>query len=548
MDPDDAFPFKDYRPHQRELLQEAAGWLFETAGVDNVIIDAPTGVGKSPVNVALGRLSESAFYTTPQKGLRRQLEADEALKPYHSVVRARDDYTCNYPDAEDVSCRECKVANDPDEGCYRHPCPYWDAKEEAMDSRVATLTFSYLIVDNFLPNTTPVTDEDGTEYQLQVSFDDRDLLIVDEAHALETQVASLHAGFTLSERTLKSTQTGYRKQFYQEYRRSADVAESPLTTSEILVELRTFTENLEADVAQMRASAAAMTEKVKKLSGLVRKLEHCISETEEGLPWVVSPETPPADADEFQIQVQPVWVDRFLQEYVWSRADKRVLSTATMPYRDEPERWMERLGLAPSRTEVISKPMPFPAESRPVHTRGMIERFTSGRDRDSEIEQRVVDALGWILKTHPGEKGLIHSVSYQRAERYYDYFQANAVLHRRDESTEEVVKRWQGSDAAMLFSPSMMEGVDLEGDMCRWQALAKVPYASLGDNRASYLLYEEQDERWYNENAARKIVQAVGRGVRSPDDYCDFYVLDESFVDVRAEAAFPEWFNAAIEE
>lgn len=548
MNLNSAFPFPEYRDHQRELLEEAAGWLFEVEGVDNVIIDAPTGVGKSPVNVALGRLSDSAFYTTPQKGLRRQLENDDDLRPYHSVVRARDDYICNYPDAPDVSCSDCEVANDPSTGCYRKPCPYWNAKEEAMDDRVATLTFSYLIVDKFLPDTTPITKEDGTEYDLQVSFRDRDLLIVDEAHCLETQVASLHAGYALSESTLGSTQRGYRKRFYQEYRQSAESAESPLTTDDILVELRTFTENLEKEVARMRASSSAVTEEVKRLNGLVRKLQHCIRETEDGLPWVVSPESLPADEDEFTIEVQPVWVDRFLQEYVWSRADKRVLSTATMPYRDEPERWMTRLGLDPDRTEVISKPMPFPAENRPVHTRGMIDRFTSGRDRDDEIENRVVDALGWILETHPGEKGLIHTVSYQRAKRYYEHFQDNAVRHRRNEGTEEAVERWQRSDAPMLFSPIMMEGVDLDDDMCRWQALTKVPFASLADDRASYLLYEEQDDRWYNENAARKIVQAVGRGVRGKEDYCDFYVLDESFVDVREEAEFPEWFTAAIRE
>jgi hypothetical protein len=34
----------------------------------------PTGIGKSLINVALANLAESAFYTTPQKKLRHQLE------------------------------------------------------------------------------------------------------------------------------------------------------------------------------------------------------------------------------------------------------------------------------------------------------------------------------------------------------------------------------------------------------------------------------------------------------------------------------------------
>lgn len=547
MDVDEAFPFDEYRPYQRELLVETADALFDTRGIKNVIIDAPTGVGKSPVNIALGMMAEDAFYTTPQKGLRRQLEEDPDLKPYHSVVRARDDYTCNYPTG-DVSCADCEVANDPNNGCYDKDCPYWDAKEAALDSQIATLTFSYLIVDKFLPRSTDIQEEDGTEWTLTVSFSDRNLLIVDEAHSLEEQVASLHAGFRLSGGRLSEIGNEY-KDFISDYRRSVEYAESPVTTSDILLELRGLSTAVNTEVNEMTSSGAMDTEAYKQLRALQNKLEYCIDETEKGLPWVVSPDKPPAGEGEFPVSIQPVWVDSFLEEFVWSRASKRVLSTATMPYRDTPETWMKRLGLNPSETVVVSKPMPFPVEHRPVHTRSMIERFTSGRDRDDAVESRIVDTLNWIIKTHSGEKGLVHTVSYDRASRLYEFFEDNAILHQRSgPAQDEVIGRWQSSDADILFSPSMMEGVDLEGDMCRWQALAKVPYATLGDNRVSYLLYEEDDERWYNALAARQIVQAAGRGVRSPEDSCDFYVLDESFVDVQEKAAFPEWFEAAISD
>jgi len=91
-----------------------------------------------------------------------------------------------------------------------------------------------------------------------------------------------------------------------------------------------------------------------------------------------------------------------------------------------------------------------------------------------------------------------------------------------------------------------MDGIDLEGEMCRWQVLLKVPYPYLGDSRVEYMVNEKNDWDWYNEQTARRLIQSVGRGVRSGDDYCDYYVLDESFLDVMDSATVPEWFENAI--
>lgn len=62
----------------------------------------------------------------------------------------------------------------------------------------------------------------------------------------------------------------------------------------------------------------------------------------------------------------PIEVDQLLTENIWSRANKYVLSTATLPYRGDPGTWLESIGLDPDRAKIISKPMPFPAQNRPV--------------------------------------------------------------------------------------------------------------------------------------------------------------------------------------
>ena len=65
---DSAFPFASYRPYQREILAEAAETLFGAdAEYDNLVVYAPTGIGKSPINVALARLARALSTRRPRR-------------------------------------------------------------------------------------------------------------------------------------------------------------------------------------------------------------------------------------------------------------------------------------------------------------------------------------------------------------------------------------------------------------------------------------------------------------------------------------------------
>lgn len=90
-----AWPAPTYRERQRRIYREAACVLFGPTDHDTIVIDAPTGVGKSVINTALCNLSNSAFYTTPQKSLREQLVNDSLLNKHVRTLRAREDYICN---------------------------------------------------------------------------------------------------------------------------------------------------------------------------------------------------------------------------------------------------------------------------------------------------------------------------------------------------------------------------------------------------------------------------------------------------------------------
>ena len=100
----------------------------------------------------------------------------------------------------------------------------------------------------------------------------------------------------------------------------------------------------------------------------------------------------------------------------------------------------------------------------------------------------------------------------------------------------------------VLLSPSMQEGVDLKGDLSRFQILCKVPYPYLGDKLVKKRMNRWQ--WWYPLQTAKTIVQSVGRSVRSDTDSAVTYILDsdwERFYS-RNKALFPKGFDDCIQK
>ena len=73
----------------------------------------------------------------------------------------------------------------------------------------------------------------------------------------------------------------------------------------------------------------------------------------------------------------------------------------------------------------------------------------------------------------------------------------------------------------------MTEGIDLRDDLSRFQVICKIPYPYLGDK----LIRKKMNKWkwWYPLQTAKTIIQAIGRSVRSKDDYATTYILDEDW-------------------
>ena len=92
----------------------------------------------------------------------------------------------------------------------------------------------------------------------------------------------------------------------------------------------------------------------------------------------------------------------------------------------------------------------------------------------------------------------------------------------------------------------MTEGVDLKGDLSKFQIICKVPYPYLGDPIVKKRMHKHKG--WYPLQTAKSIVQSCGRSVRNESDQAVTYILDSDWHNFfrKNNQIFPEDFKKAI--
>lgn len=512
---------QEFRPHQLDAIEDVLD-AFER-GKKVVFLDAPTGSGKTLIAEAVRRkLGGRAVYTCTTKTLQDQFLRDYE---YASVLKGRDNYETILAPFPDVTCGDC--TNKGNDDCNWCPtvseCPYQVAKADALGNNLAVLNTAYAL--NAWNSPKPF-------------FANRDLAIMDECDLLESALMGW-VEVRISER--KRKQHGLREPEVLDKRRVNQYGEKwredwlrwVRDTVPVLSQALKKIDPHTTDVRSIR-EAKWLSNTLANLDILQGGLEF------EDVKWVY-------DMDRHNAVVfKPVEVSRFGQEYLWKHADRFLLMSATVISGEE---MANSLGLEEDEWEVVKVPSTFPVENRPIHA------MFAGRVTNKTYNG-VIDDLGRYLRAivehHSGERMLIHTVSYKLARDLHGYLKG--IPHTRTYSNareRELILEWmRRTEGAVVLAPSFDRGVDLPGDYCTVQVVAKVPYPYLGDKQVSARLNTGYPGQvWFNAQTARTLVQMTGRGVRSDVDRCTTYIIDGQFLDFwkKNRRLFPEWWKEAVD-
>lgn len=152
------------------------------------------------------------------------------------------------------------------------------------------------------------------------------------------------------------------------------------------------------------------------------------------------------------------------------------------------------------------------------------------------VNAKIVNSILSSSK-HANEKGIIHTGSYKNA---YDLLnmldkenKKRVFIYSTAKEKKEILEKFQQSKNGVLVGPTLTEGIDLPNDGCRFIVIFKIPYPYLGDEliRAKIVLFP----KWYNSETSRSVIQGIGRGNRTPDDWSTTYILDGSFTNLYQE-------------
>lgn len=507
--------FREIRPHQVEAVKEILE-KFED-GIDVVFLDAPTGAGKTLIAELVRRfLGTRAVYSCTTKSLQDQFLRDYT---YAKVLKGRANYVPQEPKANggwsSATCADCTWSKSTGQcvWCPDPPtCAYRLAKGKAAEAELAVLNTAYYL--NEVNNPGPS------------AFRDWPLVIIDEADTLEGELM----GYV----TVQVPEAAGKKYKI--------IPPKKVTKNESWIEwcgdaipkVRTFFGSISPATTDLKKIRS------KKSAGhLMRKLEHLSAGLEESS-WVYT-----GRKDSPNIEFKPVRVDGLGTQVLWNQARKFLLMSATWI---SPAEAAMSLGLERSWS-TVSVPSTFAPARRPVYVSPVTEMRMGNKD---EAYPKMAAGVSEILRRHPTDRILVHSVSYSLSE----FLQANIVddksrifSYARAAEREGAIRKLRETEAGVLIGASLDRGVDLPDDACRVVVICKVPFLNLGDKQISAKLYGPGGQLWYNVATVRTLVQMCGRGMRSEDDYCTTYILDTQFLDKvyrKNKSLLPKWWQAAL--
>ncbi len=521
------FPFKSFNEGQYDLILRSISALLD--GKRHVIIEAPTGIGKSAVATTIHRVLKSynpGFRTTiitATKGLQEQyVEDDDEI----ITLMGRANYKC--PQAVGpYGSAKCKQLVGEQLCNKKVVCPYFKARERwRFDAHLRITNMAFQIT---APHTLIGEDESRS-----------DLLVIDECHVVDEQLvdnAKLIVDMASLSHLDKVAGKGFSGYFAEFINAFVDHSNGEVLTpsNDMKIAAVNLTSRLSVKIEELRSKAAglvgaaesAVLTAIDELDQIYTSLSDFHTAAGE---WIVN-----EFAYSTKVEVQPVYAYQVVRNGLYNKSSQFIHMSATICGEDE---YMRNMGIDPSEAEFIRAKNPIPKEQRVVLGMNLMK---VSQDYDRVRLAMFVDK---IIKRHPNQNGVIHTVSFKLAEEikeFSEFADRMIVSNNRDEIME-----YLASTNSIVLSPSVEEGYDFKGDLARWQIIAKVPFEYLGSPWVK--LNADRSKEWYARKAIVRTVQAAGRAVRGPDDFATTYIIDDNFKRLieRNDKLVPPWFKEAL--
>lgn len=508
--------FPDWRKDQPDAIRAVL-----EATNRHVGLVLPTGAGKSLTALTIARLTGwRTVYLTSTKALQDQIERD--FTPLVTVLKGQSAYVCDAlaPGGEFADWNTDHAVL----GCHVGPCHVGKRCSLKGDDRGTTASCRYfravaramrapLVITNYAC---------WLAHRLHaVGLGAVDCLVLDEAHAAPDELAS-----------------ALRVEISKKDLRDLDEDEWPAVDF-----------NTEAGWGALKSWASTIVHYLtsyldarQPATAVEGMLHRKAQRVQESLKRILNsdPDITLVRDEYGKLTIEPVWAATYAHA-LWEKIPKIICMSATVRPKT-----LELLGVGQPQTTWFESQGDFPVQRRPVYmipTTRVDFRWTP--DAETWWLSRIDD----LLRARPDVKGIIHTVSYARRNRILQRseFRERMVTHDREDTARQVEAFKRADGPLVLVSPSVTTGYDFPHDECRFQIIGKVPFPDSRDpitERRSVL-----DPTYPAYVAMQELVQAVGRGMRAKDDWCETFIIDDHarWFLKKFKSFAPRWFLNAVQ-
>lgn len=558
--------FKEWRGQQEDVIEKI---VLSDKGL--YLLDAPTGSGKSVIGVASSLiwrtnwavtrvlsgedlkspLPRRVIYVTRTKQLQDQLLHDFKNA---RTIKGRQNFPCllapeKFPE---FSADDC-----PKNSCVtKELCPYLTAKREALEADIAVLNESYYLAEANGPG----------------QFSQADFVILDEIDSIEsTLMNNISMVISLSSMEEFGVEPPSDWEDWRSWLEWWNKTQSKRVSTAVSAQARvdnqpSFDQWTDVDIRQAKRAkrlnnfndnlASFMTETLQQLlvnSGSTGRdsipVAEAVKITISGkeTPFVIQ-EGKDKKGYINRFELKPVTVRNFAQKRLWRHAERFLGMSGTIL---SPVVLARELGVKEEQYDYRQIPSPFAVVNRPIYFWPVANMRKQNMDNGDALVA-LLDAVNQLLIRYPNDKMLIHAVSYQVAsaiKRDQELKGGDRIIsHDSDNRAEQLEAFKRSKKPLVMLSPSFDRGVDLPDDECRCTIVCKVPYLNLGDKQVAARLKAPGGDQWYVFKAIQTLMQMSGRGVRTENDHCDTYILDQQFTSLlaRTRQYIPKWWMDAV--
>lgn len=535
-------PHLSWRQEQKDAFKKVA--TLNDNGGGNIVIEAPTGVGKSAIAAALGFV-DNVTVLVSNHGLIDQYERIYNFK----AIRGKPYYPCVLPfkvdqwmktigksptagDCHFIEMNDCPVS---------HKCPYLLAKTEALQARRMVCTYKYAGLAEAVQNRPGI-------------------LVMDEVHNSVEDMLDI-AAFELTD--------AMRKEY--KFDRFPLMGFGPNGKGDILEENNKETviywlvkqmkkisivdlfEVMTPEGNKNKKMFDKLTEANNLLSGGSRLFYSCIIPGDSN-DWRGSKFHQPK---EMVMSIRLLDVQRTAYR-IMGQKSTNVFMSATI---GTPKPLMNELGVFDFEFE--SYPHPVPASKRPIYDLGMGKMTKPELDADPALYLKQANRIADFINTLDIDwRGIILTTSNYKINLLRRFLVENVSTRGRLQVYGDDLTLSQRI-TAFIDDPrpgrvcvdtiqGWGSGISLDGDIARFSIVAGVPFMNPSDTFEKLRADTETGRRYSWWKPFSDVCQATGRVSRGEHDDDGEYMLnvaafaDGSCITPTARSQYPLWIREAI--